>query len=308
MSNAVVPIAAQLPQMTQEQIKLITETVAKGASPDELKLFLYRCQNLGLDPLKPGQIHFVKYGSGPGTIVVGIEGFRAIAGRTGMLSGVERGVTRDGNGKAVAGWAKVFRKDWTHHAYEEVPMVEYNTGKGPWQKMPETMIKKVAEAAALRMAFPDQVGGIYAPEEMDQAKEKANGPGENDGVAREGYRVPSHIPDVTDAMGRVYQVRTKMIQDCDPEVLRLSIASLEEKYANKPIPVVIAGYIHEAEKQIALIENGQTIDGELAMEPEPEQGTPICCKREMMVSKFPDKFTGAYNWYCLSCKKSKVRQ
>lgn len=174
-TNAVITLNTQLPQMTKEQLDLITKTIAKDATPDELKLFLYRCQNLGLDPLKPGQIHFVKYGNSAGTIVVGIEGFRAIAGRTGQLSGVERGVTRDANGKAVAGWAKVFRKDWTHPAHEEVPMAEYNTGKGPWAKMPETMIKKVAEAAALRMAFPDHVGGIYAPEEMDQAGEPVGG-------------------------------------------------------------------------------------------------------------------------------------
>ena len=48
-------------------------------------------------------------------------------------------------------------------------MHEYNTGKAMWAKMPETMIKKVAEAAALRMAFPDELGGLYAQEEMDQA-------------------------------------------------------------------------------------------------------------------------------------------
>jgi hypothetical protein len=35
--------------------------------------------------------------------------------------------------------------------------------------MKETMIKKVAEAAALRMAFPDDLGGTYINEEMAQA-------------------------------------------------------------------------------------------------------------------------------------------
>lgn len=169
MSNEVVSI--QQKQWTPEQLKLITDVVARGATPDELKLFLYRCQNMGLDPLKPGQIHFVKYSNGPGTIVVGIEGFRSIAHRSGKLSGIKRGVTRDEKGILVSAWAEVFRSDWQHSAREEVPMAEYNTGRGPWQKMPETMLKKVAEAAALRMAFPNELGGVYETAEMDQAAE-----------------------------------------------------------------------------------------------------------------------------------------
>lgn len=154
---------------TGEQIQLIKGTIAKGATDDELKLFLYRCKTLGLDPLKPGMIHFVKYGSNPGTIVVGIEGFRARAATTGKLSGVKRGVLRDEKGQCTGGWCEVYRSDWKEPAREEVSLHEYNTGKAMWAKMPETMIKKVAEAAALRMAFADELGGVYATEEMDQA-------------------------------------------------------------------------------------------------------------------------------------------
>lgn len=164
-------IAPNLPPFTPEQMTLITNVIARGATPDELKLFLYRCQHLGLDPLKPGQIYFIKYGSGPGTIVVGIEGFRARAGKTGKLSGIKRGAVRSESGELVGAWAEVYRSDWKGCAREEVPLAEYNTGKGNWAKMPETMIKKVAEAAALRMAFPDDLGGVYTDEEMDQARD-----------------------------------------------------------------------------------------------------------------------------------------
>ena len=171
---------------TPEQMKLITDVVAKGATPDELQLFLYRCRNLGLDPLKSGQIYFVKYGSSPGTIVVGIDGFRSKASRTGKLAGIKRGVTRNDKGAVTGAWAEVFRSDWREPAREEVSLAEYNTGRAMWAKMPETMIKKVAEAAALRMAFPDDLGGTYVTEEMDQA-EKPNQilmeqPHEDDGL------------------------------------------------------------------------------------------------------------------------------
>ena len=169
MTTEVVKTHAQAPPFTPDQLTLIKKTIAKDATDNELQLFLYRCKNMGLDPLKPGQIHFVKYGQGPGTVVVGIEGFRSIAGRTGKLSGIARGALKDAQGKLIGGWAEVSRKDWAKPAREEVPLSEYNTGRGPWAKMPETMIKKVAEAAALRMAFPDDLGGVYESAEMDQA-------------------------------------------------------------------------------------------------------------------------------------------
>lgn len=158
---------------TPEQMKLITEVVAKKATPDELKLFLYRCKHLGLDPLTPGEIYFIKYNDNtPGNIVIGIDGFRSKAARTNKLKGIKRGIIYNKEGHCVGAWAEVYREGWDVPAREEVALHEYNTGKAMWAKMPETMIKKVAEAAALRMAFPNELGGIYAHEEMDQAERK----------------------------------------------------------------------------------------------------------------------------------------
>lgn len=169
MSNLVVT-----QNYNREQINLIKATVAKNATDSEMELFLYRCKNMDLDPLKPGQIHFVKYGQNPGSIVVGIDGFRSKAAKTGKHVGTKRGVVRDDKGKCLGAWCEVYRSDWQHPAREEVSLVEYNAGKAQWLKMPETMIKKVAEAAALRMAFPDELGGLYSPDEMDQAEPRGH--------------------------------------------------------------------------------------------------------------------------------------
>lgn len=155
---------------TAEQIALIKATIAKDATDTEFKLFMYRCENMQLDPLKPGQIHFIKYGGRAGTIVIGIDGSRARANRTGKLKGIKRGILRDVEGKCIGAWAEVMRSDWDHPAREEVSLAEYKKDQANWKTMPETMIKKVAEAAALRMAFPDELGGIYIEEEMSDSK------------------------------------------------------------------------------------------------------------------------------------------
>jgi phage recombination protein Bet len=220
------------PEWTPEQLDLITRTIAKGASKDELQLFLYRCKNLGLDPLKPGQIYFIKYGNSPGTIVVGIEGFRSRAARTGKLSGIKRGAIRNAAGVLVGAFAEIYRSDWKECAREEVPLSEYNTSKGNWAKMPETMIKKVAEAAALRMAFPDDLGGVYTKEEMDQAEKEYDNRGlipefVASGQQKEGYYFPAH-------MGN--KVAAKHIEDVPIEDLKGLVEAIDKKYENKPIP------------------------------------------------------------------------
>lgn len=247
---------ATLPDFTPEQLSLITNTIARGATKDELRLFLYRCKILGLDPLKPGQIYFIKYGNNPGAMVVGIDGFRSKAAKTGQVCGVERGVTRDEKGKVTEGWAKVYRKDWQLPAHEIAPLAEYNTGKGNWAKMPETMIKKVAEAAALRMAFPDDLGGVYIEEEMEQADRGGvypEQPGPDDGVQTDEYCCSGNLAKAFPALTR------KPISKCDPSILRSAIELIESKAKNsgKSIPSWAAEFIMHAEPIVSDWENAQ---------------------------------------------------
>lgn len=159
-------------QFSEADLKLIKDTVAKGATDSELQLFLNRAKLLKLNPLKPGQIYFVKFYDNPGTIIVGLDGFRTMAARTGKHVGTRRGITRDGSSKAVTAWCEVYRSDWQKPAREEISIEEYfkpgkNGKPSNWDKMPETMGKKVAECAALRMAFPDDLGGVYGEDERE---------------------------------------------------------------------------------------------------------------------------------------------
>lgn len=72
----------------------------------------------------------------------------------------------------VGGWAKCFRKDRTHPAYDALKLSTFNTGKSRWAKDPAGMIVKCAEASVLRKTFPTQLGGLYTREEMDHLSER----------------------------------------------------------------------------------------------------------------------------------------
>lgn len=249
------PLAVVKQDWTPEQMKLITDVVARGATGDELKLFLYRCKNMGLDPLKPGQVHFIKYGNNPGSIVVGIEGFRLIAERTGKKSGVKRGVLKDAEGKLVGAWCEVYRSDWKEPAREEVPFAEYNTGNSTWKKLPETMIKKVAEAAALRMAFPDVLGGVYIREEMDQAE---TGPGFNAKDINADLEGNGTVVDnSTDYRIPFGKYRTRTLEEVGPDDLASYVGYLESTAAKKGQTIAgqVAEFIDHASAYIRAFES-----------------------------------------------------
>jgi phage recombination protein Bet len=172
--------------MTREQIELIKATVARGATDDELKLFLYTANRTQLDPLTK-QIHFIKRRvknkqSGEyeevGTIQTGIDGYRVVASRNG-LAGIEDAVfdaeTEKHPNKAsvtvyrmVGGVRVPFTASarWTEYAQTD----RDGNPTAMWKKMPYLMLAKVAEALALRKAFPNDLSGVYTNEEMAQAE------------------------------------------------------------------------------------------------------------------------------------------
>lgn len=174
-------------QFTPEQIEIIKNTVARGATDDELKIFLLTCVRTGLDPFTK-QVHFIKRRSWNKdqnryeeimTIVTGIDGYRSIAERTKQLAGIDDVVYEENQlvnpiKASVTVWRYIGgqRVSFTASARWSEYCPKNNKGEivGPmWKKMPYFMLGKCAEALALRKAFPNDLSGIYTKEEMDQA-------------------------------------------------------------------------------------------------------------------------------------------
>lgn len=188
--------APELVSFSAEQVNLLQRTIAAEATHDELALFVGQCKRTGLDPFTR-QIYFMKAkrpdrsGNRKVTIMVSIDGFRLIASRSGQYAGQtptqwcgKDGVWKDvwlEDAPPAAARVGVLRHDFKEPLYavalyaEAVQMVdvwENNQKTGQrvpneqWKTRGAHMLGKVAEALALRKAFPNDLSGLYTSDEI----------------------------------------------------------------------------------------------------------------------------------------------
>lgn len=172
-------------EMSEEKIALLKRTICKGASDDELQLFVGVCARTGLDAFAR-QIYAVKRWNSKErreemAIQISVDGFRVVAARSQDYAGqlgpfwcgsdavwkdvwldkdppkaAKVGVMRKGFGEPI--WA-VARFEAYAQTTKEGQLTNF------WRKMPDLMIAKVAECLALRRAFPQDLSGLYSAEE-----------------------------------------------------------------------------------------------------------------------------------------------
>lgn len=176
---------ARYEPLADEQVGLIKRMIAKDASNDELQLFLHQCQRTGLDPFSKQIYAISRYSKEAGrkvmAIQVSIDGARLIAERTGKYDNQEGpfwcgddGVWKDvwlSQGAPRAAKVLVYKVGSNRATTGIAHWEEYHDPRSSfWQSKPALMLAKCAEMLALRKAFPQELSGLYAQEEMPEAE------------------------------------------------------------------------------------------------------------------------------------------
>lgn len=168
MSNELAAMPQNLPDRFDdaEMVRTLRETVCKGATDAQFRLFTEVCRATGLNPFIR-EIWFV-----PGVgVMAGRDGYLAAANRHPMFDGMETLVDRDAQGIPVKATCKVWRKDRSHPITCEAYYNEYKKTSSVWTTYKSAMIGKVAEVLALKRSF--SINGIVTEEEIGEQKGNA---------------------------------------------------------------------------------------------------------------------------------------
>ena len=183
-------------EMPERTKKILMNSVFKNLFEDEAHVAWRLSKRRGLD-VEAKQIFFVPYVDKKGNRSViaqtSIDGLRLIAARTGNYGGqINAKLTvrlKNGDKKVIdheeydpsetkeiiSATIEVINKEFPQPQKATALLKSYAKTyngqlQGLWGTMPDVMLLKCAESLALRKAFPQDLGGLYSNEEMDQAK------------------------------------------------------------------------------------------------------------------------------------------
>lgn len=183
----------------KEQLVEIRKLFAPKLNDNEFGMFTGLAKAQGLNPYNR-EIWAIKYDEkSPAQIFIGRDGYRTMAQRNpdyeyhqadavyendefSVRNGeVMHSYSLKNRGKVVGGYGITKRRSSDKSMYVFVSIEEYNQNRSVWKDKPATMIKKVAEAQVLRMAFQEIFAGTYDESEqwIDENGNKINAPKQN---------------------------------------------------------------------------------------------------------------------------------
>lgn len=260
--------------LTSEDIELLKQTVAKGTSDNEFKLFLWVCTKHKLDPFTR-QIHCIMrwvkkhhqdekgvwIGGHQMTIQMGIDGYRALAARDHSdYGGCDEPYFEFGS-ETVPGtkklipikatinlWKKGFEHPTVGVAYwdEYAPDLDSENGFF-WRKMPKGQLAKCAEALALRKAYPE-LSDIYTNEEMDQ--QNSHTPAGRQ-IIEDGRQL---------AGGSTEAARAVAHEKLDAHAAGKPMTEMSKAAASEPEPAPVAAKVEEQKAKAAASIKNKTVE------------------------------------------------
>lgn len=172
----------------QDKRDLIRKTFAPNLTPMEFAMFVGMGKSLGANPFL-NEIWAVKYNNREAQIFLGRDFYRRKAQEQSTYNGHQVDAVYENDefkmvngkpehtynlkdrGKILGAYAVVY-VEGREPFFNFVEFSEYNKGQSTWKDKPSTMIKKVAEAQALRGAFQGVFKGTY--DESEQWKLEAD--------------------------------------------------------------------------------------------------------------------------------------
>lgn len=174
----------ELSEYSPELLQTIKDTVAKGATDNELYMFLQVANSYGLNPFKK-EICFIKM-KGGNAMMTTRDGYLKIASKKpnfkkiqsvaiyendnfevememGEIKNIHHSFKQNDRGKLVGAYAVLFTYTKEDNLFTIANFRESNQGTLSWRKYPSLMIRKVAEADVLKRYA--NISGLMTMEE-----------------------------------------------------------------------------------------------------------------------------------------------
>jgi hypothetical protein len=205
---------APFPSYDEAALRVLHEVKFPGTSLDEFRWIYEQCRSRGINPFSNHVYHKKQWNDDSRQpeilLLLKLDGFRSAADDTGLFRGTLGPYWCGEDGR----WSDVWLSSEFPYAArvgvkrEGFPEPIWRTAKWSefaqytddactvlvdhWYRMPAHMLGVRAEVIAFRAAFPEKLGGVYLPDELERPPGQSPPPTEGGGPRGPRYSVPSN--------------------------------------------------------------------------------------------------------------------